>query len=75
MGLEFADSWGEAVTCYHLSNALRTCVASDEALGQPTLESDRAFLEQVRKKVTRSELLIGEPLTSSVEIAARPRFT
>jgi|GEM_PF-1764589 len=61
---EVGDRGGEAVTLFNIGSvleflghiaeaveALEACVALDEAVGHPDLESDRAVLEQLRAKL------------------------
>ncbi len=62
---EVGDRWGESVTLFNIGCVLddlgRTAeavsyfeqnVALDEELGHPDLESDRAMLEEIRKKLS-----------------------
>jgi tetratricopeptide (TPR) repeat protein len=69
---EVGDRWGESVTLFNIGMALdelgRTAeaityleqaVALDEAIGHPDLESDRAKLEELWRKVSGQQMNNG----------------
>jgi tetratricopeptide (TPR) repeat protein len=67
---QVGDRWGESITCYNMGliyadlgdlaqaeQLLMRTVELDEAIDHPDLESDRAALEEVRKRLRGKEEL------------------